>query len=598
MDTGDLEMTAPLIRGDNKPDYSSRNRKSLGTLAEEDHHKLIHGRTMAEMTRYETSQDEDFYYILQFPNPYDKHSLFNSESKKISISDCEEMIRKTFKVFETREKFYHTLRGSTEMSSGTTSEAKLGRQEMILEAWNNFKSTGKQKKLSYRKFLEHIMNTIFEVLQWHLKFKIEFIYSRDDDEIFVKIWASEENLKIHADVTDYLLQLRYDPTQEKTEYNRIPPHAQFDMTLDLPGQSFGQSQSKNIENLYKHYDKYDKEVKAGSVGEDSSSLFCYKDKVRLIYDQMCTVFDPDYMYEVGLMKGHYPVHNYKNLAKLKKKWVYNWRFWKKMDLKKVRLYFGEKIAMYFAWLEFYTRWMMFSSVIGIVVYIVEKVYGDLGEKNSSMSVSEAAILGFTFLLCLSASVIDMFWVRKEKYIALKWGTSNLDNYEGQRPAFEGDYKKDTLTGRFKKFSTHKYKTIFQKVTNMSVVLFFVMLVLAIIFSIFMWRAIRIEAKASVTICGIVMGIQIQIMTIVYFKVAKWLNDKENHETMTDYNDALTLKLYLFQFVNCYASLFYIAFVKRFFEGCYENDCMTELSDSLFYIFMVNFITNILDILIP
>lgn len=36
---------------------------------------------------------------------------------------------------------------------------------------------------------------------------------------------------------------------------------------------------------------------------------------------------------------------------------------------------------------------------------------------------------------------------------------------------------------------------------------------------------------------------------------------ENHRTDSDYEDSLTVKMYLFQFVNFYASVFYIAFFK-------------------------------------
>jgi hypothetical protein len=40
-----------------------------------------------------------------------------------------------------------------------------------------------------------------------------------------------------------------------------------------------------------------------------------------------------------------------------------------------------------------------------------------------------------------------------------------------------------------------------------------------------------------------------------------LNQWENHRTDTDYENHLILKTFLFQFVNSYASFFYIAFVK-------------------------------------
>ena len=42
---------------------------------------------------------------------------------------------------------------------------------------------------------------------------------------------------------------------------------------------------------------------------------------------------------------------------------------------------------------------------------------------------------------------------------------------------------------------------------------------------------------------------LQVMNIVYFKIAKWLNDKENHRTETEHEDQLIIKTFLFQFFN-------------------------------------------------
>lgn len=36
---------------------------------------------------------------------------------------------------------------------------------------------------------------------------------------------------------------------------------------------------------------------------------------------------------------------------------------------------------------------------------------------------------------------------------------------------------------------------------------------------------------------------------------------ENHRTQSEYDNSLTLKLYLLQFVNFYSSIFYIAFIQ-------------------------------------
>lgn len=53
-------------------------------------------------------------------------------------------------------------------------------------------------------------------------------------------------------------------------------------------------------------------------------------------------------------------------------------------------------------------------------------------------------------------------------------------------------------------------------------------------------------------------------------MAVWLTELELHRTQTEFDDSLTLKIYLLQFVNYYASIFYIAFFKGKFVG-YPGD---------------------------
>lgn len=59
---------------------------------------------------------------------------------------------------------------------------------------------------------------------------------------------------------------------------------------------------------------------------------------------------------------------------------------------------------------------------------------------------------------------------------------------------------------------------------------------------------------------------ILLLNFIYDKIAETLTEFEFHRTQTEYDNSLMLKTYLFQFVNYYSSLFYIAFVKGKFTG--------------------------------
>jgi len=115
------------------------------------------------------------------------------------------------------------------------------------------------------------------------------------------------------------------------------------------------------------------------------------------------------------------------------------------------------------------------------------------------------------------------------------------------------------------------------------------LVLAITISILAFRAVaKDESSRASTAVGLVNGLIIKILDVIYRQLAEHLVCAENPRTVKKYQDSLTLKLFLFYFVNNYTSLFYIAFVKILEprlqpfdkqDSC-QGDCFDELKEQL------------------
>merc|ERR1719427_2488965 len=109
-------------------------------------------------------------------------------------------------------------------------------------------------------------------------------------------------------------------------------------------------------------------------------------------------------------------------------------------------------------------------------------------------------------------------------------------------------------------------------------------------------------------------VPILIFNYLYEWLAVWLTEQELHRTQTGFDDALTLKIYLFQFVNYYASIFYIAFIKGQFVGtpdhyirwfgwrqeeCSPGGCFVELCVQLAIIFMgKQFLLSVMEYYMP
>lgn len=109
-------------------------------------------------------------------------------------------------------------------------------------------------------------------------------------------------------------------------------------------------------------------------------------------------------------------------------------------------------------------------------------------------------------------------------------------------------------------------------------------------------------------------IVITILDFCYDYLAVYLTNLEYRRTQADYDESLTLKIYMFQFVNYYSSLFYIAFLKGKFVGypakynrifklrqeeCNPGGCLMELCIQLIIIMVGKQAINaVFEMLIP
>ena len=105
-------------------------------------------------------------------------------------------------------------------------------------------------------------------------------------------------------------------------------------------------------------------------------------------------------------------------------------------------------------------------------------------------------------------------------------------------------------------------------------------------------------------------ILIVIFSNIYEYIAVSMNEWENHRTQTDYDDQLILKNFIFQFVNNYFVLFYIAYMRQIdLSGlpgvpdvdseCKGGSCLSELSIQVGVVFTTKtLIAQIMEIVMP
>ena len=120
------------------------------------------------------------------------------------------------------------------------------------------------------------------------------------------------------------------------------------------------------------------------------------------------------------------------------------RFFSKLlsqPLDRIAAYFGEMVGFYFAWLEFYTHWLVLPAIAGGALFVFQVWYG---------SVDAPYVPLFSLFMALWSTLFLEFWRRRNAILAHRWGVLNYEEEESTRPQFKGTWVQDPITGEISK----------------------------------------------------------------------------------------------------------------------------------------------------
>ncbi|KAK0395415.1 hypothetical protein QR680_001269 [Steinernema hermaphroditum] len=332
---------------------------------------------------------------------------------------------------------------------------------------------------------------------------------------------------------------------------------------------------------------------------------------------------------------------------------YHWakprNFYKYQPLDLIKKYFGSKIGLYFAWLGYYTKVLFPAALVGLlcVVFGVSSLSNDIPSNdicgsdgigahvlmcpvcdlfcdftplNTSCAYSKlsyvfdnSGTVFFATFMSIWATLFLEGWKRYHSEIAWKWGLLDFEvEEETIRPEFQFKIRNKRLNPVTQE--VEPYLPIAQRILRLLgsgfTVVFFLCLVVAFVVGIIIYRTIVMQVFAtmddsyfqsnaviltSVTSASINLII-ILILNYFYSWLALKLTAWECPRTQSEFDNSYTLKVFLFQFINFYSSLFYIAFFKgrlsgvpgnrdrthrvqidgHRLEGCDPAGCMVEL----------------------
>ena len=151
-------------------------------------------------------------YVLMFPNPFEKCNE-NFLSRDLEHKDAEERF---FRIFKTSK--------SDNEKNNVVPEYCLDKIQWLKDF---SKSESKNESIYMSEFLTSVISSILYFLREQLNLKYKLLLSRDKDEIFVKIYASEEWFLSAAQSSDYKLQFKQTFTQDHLKQNKFKEHPPY-----------------------------------------------------------------------------------------------------------------------------------------------------------------------------------------------------------------------------------------------------------------------------------------------------------------------------------------------------------------------------------
>ncbi|XP_060682076.1 anoctamin-7-like isoform X3 [Hemiscyllium ocellatum] len=382
-----------------------------------------------------------------------------------------------------------------------------------------------------------------------------------------------------------------------------------------------------------------------------------------------------------------PHKNWNDLLNL---WARTYRL---QPLWKIRSYFGEKIAFYFAVMEHLLLHLITPALIGVAVFIFGLYYSascynahkdmntflfayncnivcstpnmasevadkaldpirgicdNMAERRRNIeqilnrtciteahndcifqvpsddtvevfksSFDNAATPIFGLFICLWGTIFLARWKRKNAELIYEWDVEDYENNEQVRPQF---YR--TKPDRIEAFCPGCRRQL-KIALSISVGLVmvgcvFISVVAVVVYKT--WVRFRVTTSNSLEnfflstiVSSLLNALSILALGKGYQKIAVKMTNWENHRTETEYNDALIIKFFAFEFANTYSPLFYIAFLRtnneQFFtsiglpgleDNCGElNNCMTELCFQVLMLMITHPLPKFLkDVIIP
>lgn len=308
----------------------------------------------------------------------------------------------------------------------------------------------------------------------------------------------------------------------------------------------------------------------------------------------------------GKIERWLPGHSKPGQERLRTGWKGVHLPWR-VPVDQVKDYLGERVGFYFAFLAHFSFWLILPSIVGIAVFIHQVI-------SATPNTLYLPIYGV--LVALWSTFFMEFWKRHQAMLEQKWGMSSFKSQEQLRAEYTSRVKRQErsyIDGKPTYLLSLGVSRIKRAVSG-GITLTLLGVVIVVVASIFLIRVLLTKQSVSRGgkipdgypdyITSVINAVSIQLMAFIYGWLARVLTSWENHAVKSSYDNSLIIKLAVFNSINSYFPLMYIAAIKNSIvidgehQYCLPNslgvpDCMKELQSQLGILIITKLVLSIL-----
>ena len=619
-------------------------------------------RNFVGMSFFTGYKDLIINYDINGENKYEPNNEnFNSiekENEIIKRIELTDRIKKTIlNIFEEIEEISEKIIYQIFVDYSKQKSEKL--KELNEDYYYKMNQLYKKIKANSNKFFyfldyEDFLLLFCKIIKYYTKLDLKISFSDLPNAFLLSIFGDDEKLSGLAEINEYELQLKsyaikFDEFKKEKKRNK-----KIDLNDDINNINSNSQINNNLieksngnnnyvinnqwiplkyENMdyknvlhwppYKKYtikkdekfQRYDKgdnfhECNVTFEGEEiceECSKFRNIDKLRIIFGALDKIIKINSMIKENLLvyvlfKRNYV--DYGDNLEFKNIMFDSWNVFDKKKTMKfiyiVRNYFGEPLAYYFLWLTDFIKWHLFPSIIGILFYVFLKFKNDH---------SEFFLVLFSAILLIWASAFLYQWRQKEVMFNYFWGNEGYHQLEPDSEKFKPEGYKELILNIKIPYVRKRNKYTKEIVSYCVLVgMLSISIISCFIFNI-LKKILCDKYPQKSTMIGFCIAtlstFQMKITYYIYLYFATKFNDWENHQKNNEKINSLSIKLILFDFVNDYVSLFYIAFLKKHkilikpVEKCYgfsgRDSCLEEIEIVLYTYFLIFLMFDFMEI---